>query len=246
MTFADTVEPVRHLTSPGMPEEFSKGLVGDAVSTVGDWLSPSVWALQTVKFAVGVDPLEEAISWFTGDWESYAKCGEAWASTGALVKDIATNLRSGSAQLDASWQGNAADAAYVYFDELARTTEALESDLKELKTYYDEAAMAVSTGLDLVKGLLTELADQAIIAEAELAAGTLLAETGVGAVMCYGAAVLEIAGMVRTWGRMTEAYAAAEDSVRTAVTGAGLVCGRIGVALQSLPEPGASYDNPVV
>jgi hypothetical protein len=45
---------------------------------------------------------------------------------------------------------------------------------------------------------------------------------------------------------MTEAYAAAEDSVRTAVTGAGLVCGRIGVALQSLPEPGASYDNPVV
>jgi hypothetical protein len=106
--------------------------------------------------------------------------------------------------------------------------------------------MAVSTGLDLVKGLLTELADQAIIAEAELAAGTLLAETGVGAVMCYGAAVLEIAGMVRTWGRMTEAYAAAEDSVRTAVTGAGLVCGRIGVALQSLPEPGASYDNPVV
>jgi hypothetical protein len=123
----------------------------------------------------------------------------------------------------------------VYLDELARKTEALDSDLKDLKTYYDEAAMAVSTGLDLVKGLLTELA-----------AGTLLAETGVGAGVCYGAAVLEVAEMVRTWGRMTEAYAAAEDSVRTADTGAGLVCGRIGVALQSLPEPGAGYDNPAV
>jgi hypothetical protein len=246
MSFADTVEPVTNLKAPRKPEELSKGLVGDTVSQISDWLSPSVWVLETIELATRVDPLEEALSWFGGDWKSYAKCGEAWANTGALARDIARNLKAGSAELDTSWNGNAADAAYVYFDELAKTTAALESDLKDLSTCYAEAAMAVSTGLDLVKGLLTELADQSIIADAELAAGSLFAETGVGAIMGYGAAALEIAEMARTWGRMTEAYEAAEDSVRTAVAGAGLVCGRIGVALQSLPEPGASYDNPAV
>ncbi|MFJ7903854.1 hypothetical protein ACIQ6V_25740 [Streptomyces sp. NPDC096198] len=246
MSFTDAAEPVDRLKAPGQPDEFSKGVVGDSMSTVSDFLSPSEWALQTIEFVFGSNPLEEAISWFTGDWESYVKCGEMWASTGKFVSDVAENLRSGNRQLDATWNGNAADSAYVYFDELARKIGSLESDLKELQGAYKEVGLAVARTADLVKGLLEQLADEAIIAEVELAAGTLLAETGVGAVMGYAAAALEIAEMIKTWGRATEAYSAAQNTVDAATAAAGAVAGRISVALQNFPEPGQSYDNPAV
>ncbi|MER6424216.1 hypothetical protein [Streptomyces sp. NPDC001137] len=246
MSFADTVEPVDSLKAPSEPEEFSKGIIGDSVSTVSDFLSPSEWVLGTIEFVFGFNPLEEAISWFTGDWASYVKCGEMWANTGKLAKDVATNLQSGNRELDATWDGNAADAAYVYFEELAKKIGALDGDLKELQGYYKDVALAVARGADLIKGLLEQLADEAIIAEVELAAGTLLAETGVGAVVGYAAAALEIAEMIKTWGRITEAYSALQQAVDLSTTGAGLVVGRLGIALKSLPEPGKSYDNPAV
>ncbi|MEV6741680.1 hypothetical protein AB0N14_34145 [Streptomyces sp. NPDC051104] len=246
MSFTDTVEPVDNLKAPSQPEEFSKGIVGDTVSTVSDFLSPSEWALSTIEFVFGFNPLEEAIAWFTGDWESYVKCGEMWANTGKLAKDVATNLKSGNRELDATWNGNAADAAYVYFNELAKKIDSLDGDLKELQSAYKEVGLAVARGADLIKGLLEQLADEAIIAEVELAAGTLLAETGVGAVVGYAAAALEIAEMIKTWGRITEAYSAAQQAVDVATTASGLVVGRLSVALKSFPEPGKSYDNPAV
>lgn len=246
MSFSDTVEPADSLKAPSQPDEFSKGIVGDTVSTVSDFLSPSEWVLGTIEFVFGFNPLEEAIAWFTGDWESYVKCGEMWANTGKFAKDVAANLSSGNRELDATWNGNAADAAYVYFDELAKKIGSLEGDLKELQGAYNEVGLAVARGADLVKGLLEQLADEAIIAEVELTAGTLLAETGVGAVVGYAAAALEIAQMIRTWGRATEAYSAAQSAVDVATAAAGVVVGRLSVALQSFPDPGNSYDNPAV
>lgn len=246
MTFADIADPVGRLKAPGEPEELSKGLVGETVSTVSDWLSPSYWALETVKFIFGIDPLEEALKWFEGDWESYAKCAEVWSNTGKMAKDLAANIQSGNKTLDASWDGNAADAAYVYFDELAKKIASLESDLNELERYYKDVALAVSQGVDLVKGLLTEMADQLIIAEVEIAAGTALAETGVGAVVGYAAAALEIAKVIKTWGKVTEAYSAADKTVKIAVTASGAIVGRLGAALHHFPDPGTSYDNPAV
>ncbi|MGW1259146.1 hypothetical protein ACWD5Q_29185 [Streptomyces sp. NPDC002513] len=246
MSFADAVEPVSNLKAPSKPDDFSKGVITDTVSTVSDFLSPSEWALEIIQFVFGINPLEEAISWFTGDWESYVKCGEMWANTGSFAQDVASNLKSGNRALDSTWNGNAADSAYVYFDELAKKIGSLEGDLKELQGAYNDVGLAVSRSADLIKGLLEQLADEAIIAEVELSAGTLLAETGVGAVMGYAAAALEIAEMIKTWGRATEVYSAAQNAVDAATAASGLVVGRISVALQSFPEPGQSYDNPAV
>jgi hypothetical protein len=246
MSFADTVEPVDNLKAPSTPDEFSKGIVGDSVSTVSDFLSPSEWVLEVIEFVFHFNPLEEAIAWFTGDWESYVKCGEMWANTGKFAKDVAMNLKAGNREMDATWNGNAADSAYVYFDELARKIDSLDENLKELQGAYNDVGLAVARGADLVKGLLEQLADEAIIAEVELTAGTLLAETGVGAVVGYAAAALEIAEMIKTWGRMTEAYSAAQEAVDVSTAAAGLVVGSLSVALKSFPVPGKSYDNPAV
>jgi hypothetical protein len=247
MSFADTVDPVSNLKAPSKPDDFSNGIIGDAVSDVSDFLSPTEWAMETIAFATGGDnPLEKAIEWFTGDWESYVKCGEMWANMGTFVKDVATNLRSGNAALDATWNGNAADSAYVYFEELTRKIRSMEADFKELQGAYNDVGLAVSRGADLIKGLLEQIADEAIILQVELAAGTLLAETGVGAVIGYAAAALEIAEIIKTWGRATEAYTAVQNAVSAATAVAGLVVGRLSVALQDFPQPGQSYDNPNV
>ncbi|QTZ94411.1 hypothetical protein [Streptomyces auratus] len=246
MAFTDTAEPVSQLKAPKAPAEFSKGPIGDSVSTISDILSPSYWALGTVKFIFGTDPLEEALKWFEGDWESYAKCAEVWSNTGKMAKDVAANIRAGNKELDASWNGNAADAAYVYFDELAKKIASIEGDMDELKRYYTDVALAVSRGVDLVKGLLTQMADELIIAEVELAAGTALAETGVGAVIGYASAAIEIAKIIKTWGRITEAYSAAEEAINVATTASGAIVGRLGIALHHFPDPGRSYDNPAV
>lgn len=64
-----------------------------------------------------------------------------------------------------------------------------------------------------------------------------------GAVVGYAAAALEIAEMIKTWGRITEAYSAAQQAVDVATSASGLVVGRLSVALKSFPEPGESYDN---
>lgn len=163
---------------------------------------------------------------------------------GKLTKDIATNLQSGNREPDTTWDGNAADAAYVYFEELAKKIGRLDADLKELQGYYKDVALAVARAADLIKGLLEQLADEAIIAEAELAAGTLLAETGVGAIAGYAAAALEITEMIKTWGRITEAYSAVQQAVDVSTTAAGAVIGGLGAALKSLLSLGRATTIP--
>ncbi|TQJ90388.1 hypothetical protein [Streptomyces sp. SLBN-31] len=246
MSFTDTVQPVDHLKGPGKPEEFSQGVIGDSVETVSDFLSPSEWVLGVIEFTFGSNPLEQAISWFTGDWESYVKCAEMWRNTGRFAKDLATNLRCGNRELDAGWNGNAADSAYVYFDELAKKIDCLDGHLRDLQTAYMDIGRAIARGAELIKGVLEQLADQALLLEIELTAGTALVETGVGLFAGYGAAILEMAEMVRTWGRATEAYSAAQDAIDEATVAGGLAVGGLSLVLKEFPEPGRAYDNPAV
>lgn len=246
MSFADAAEPVGHLKAPSEPEEFSQGVIGDSVETVSDFLSPSEWLLGIIKFTLGSNPLETAIAWFTGDWKSYVECAEMWRNTGSFTKDLATNLRSGNKELDAGWNGNAADSAYVYFDELAKKIDTLDGHMRDLQTSYMDIGRAIARGAELIKGVLEQLADQALLVEIELTAGTALMETGVGLCAGYGAAILEMAEMVRTWGRATEAYSAVQDAIDKATVAGGLAVGGLGVALKEFPEPGRSYDNPAV
>lgn len=246
MSFADTVEPVGHLKAPSKPEEFSQGVIGDSMDTVSDFLSPSEWVLGVIEFTFGSNPLEQAISWFTGDWESYVKCAEMWRNTGRFTNDLATNLRSGNKELDAGWNGNAADSAYVYFDELAKKIDTLDGHFRDLEVAYMEIGRAIARGAELIKGVLEQLADEALLVQIELTAGTALAETGVGLFAGYGAAVLQMAEMVRTWQRATEVYSAVQDAIDKATVAGGLAVGGLSVALKQFPAPGKSYDNPAV
>lgn len=245
-SFSDVADAGSQLKAPNTPPEFSHGPFSEAVGTISNWLSPSYWSLEAVKFVFQTekDPLEQVLSWFTGDWASYAKCGEMWANSGSGLKCVTDNLVAGNAKLDQSWNGNAADAAFAYFDTLHKEIEKLGEGMKELETHYREVSLACFETLGLIKGLLTAMADSLILIEVEVAAGTLLAETGIGAIVGYSLAVLEVIKVIRLWQQVTEAYAAAEQSVKIAVAAAAALTGTFGIALEDLPAPGDSYDHP--
>lgn len=245
-TFSDVADVSTVLKAPAAPPEFSHGPFSEAVGTLGSWLSPSYWSLEAVKFVFQSekDPLEEVLSWFTGDWASYAKCGEMWADSGSGLKCLVDNLTAGNAKLDQSWNGNAADAAFVYFDNLRKEIVALSESMTELQTYYKQVSLAAFEALGLIKGLLTGIADSLILIEIEIAAGTLLASTGVGAIVGYSLAALEVVKVIRMWGQITESYSAAEQSVKIAVAAAAALTGTFGIALENLPAPGSAYDHP--
>jgi hypothetical protein len=245
MSFTDTVEPTSYLKPPTTAEP-SKGPVSEVISGVSDLLSPSSWAAEAMKAAFDFDPFEEAAKWFAGDWEGYAKCADAWANVGKLASGIAENLDAGNGTLDATWNGHAADSAFVYFEQLADKIDGLKGDLDSLKQHYDELYTAVWSGADLISGLLKQLADEAIIAGVSFAAGSILAETGIGLIAGYAVGALEIIQLIKTWGRITEAYSAAERAVMISVTAAGAISGGIGAALQNFPEVGGAYDHPAV
>ncbi|WP_327656660.1 hypothetical protein [Streptomyces sp. NBC_00483] len=169
-----------------------------------------------------------------------------WQKSGSSLGDLSANIQSGNQRLDQSWDGNEADAAYKYFDELAKRITEVGTSLKDLQGYYSEISLAVYEALNLVKGVLTAMADALILIEIEVAAGTLLVETGVGAVVGYGLAALEVVKVIRLWGQATEAYSAAEQSVKIAVAAAAALSGTIGVAVNQLPAVGEGYDHPAV
>lgn len=247
-SFTDTADPSAELKAPSTPENFSHGPINDGIETLSNWLSPTYWSLEAIKFVFQAekDPLEQALDWFTGDWAEYAKCGEMWSNSGSAMNAVSANIANGNAKLDASWDGNAADTAYVYFSELSKEIDKLGDNLKDLETHYTQLALAVFEGMNTVKGILSAMADSLILIELEVAAGTLLAETGVGLLIGYGAAIYEVTRVIRLWGKATATYTSTMNAVKAAVSASSLLTGSLGISLQKLPAPGESYDHPAV
>ncbi|MEU6098277.1 hypothetical protein [Streptomyces sp. NPDC047079] len=244
--FSDTVEPSSRLTPPKTPEEFSQGPLLDLFNDVSDLVSPTYWITEAYNAVFGFNPLDEVIQWFAGDWESFAKCAEVWENIGKACDDIAKNLGSGNTALDATWNGNAADAAYVYFDELAKKLNQSGQTFGSLADTYKYLAHAAYSTAEGIKGFLGGILDGLIIVGVEMAAGTLLSWTGAGALVGYGLAALEITRILNMWGEATKMFGNAQAIVNT---GVGTLEG-LGAAvyshLQNFPSVGAAYDNPAV
>jgi hypothetical protein len=244
--FSDTAEPTSRLTPPVKPEEFSQGLLLDSFNTAGDLVSPSHWVLEACDVVFGFNPLDEVMQWFTGDWESFAECATVWQNIGKACDDVARNLESGNSSLDATWNGNAADSAYVYFDELARKLTASRETLDSLHEAYKYLTHAAYSTAESISDILGGIIDGLIIVGIEMAAGTLTSWTGAGALIGYGLAALEITRLTHLWSEATDTFAAAQTLVNG---GAGTIEG-LGVAIhgrfQHFPSAGGDYDNPAV
>ncbi|MFJ2892925.1 hypothetical protein ACIO53_43570 [Streptomyces sp. NPDC087305] len=203
--FTDVIEPTTLLRAPSAPEEYAQGPILDTFNSCGDLMSPTYWLTEAYTAVFGFNPLDEAIKWFAGDWESFAKCGDVWGQLGQAVEAVSDNIRSGNRTLDKAWDGRAADAAYTYFHTCAAKLEEIRGEFDKLRTEYDHLAHSAYSTAQAVNGYLGGIIDGLLITAVEMAAGTTLSWTGVGAAVGYGLAALEIANMLRLWGQATQA-----------------------------------------
>lgn len=245
--FADTTEPTIHLKPPKLEgDEFSRGLFIDGFNTASDLVSPTYWINEGIKLVFDKNPLDAVLEQFAGDWEAFFECSQAWDNLAKCVDAMAANIASGNKSLDASWDGNAADSAFVYFDELVNKLDELQKSLGELSTAYEQLSTGMYSAAMALRTLLLMIIDDLVLLAIELAAGTALSWTGVGAVVGYGLAALQIVRLINLWGDLTSQLSAAQQIVNVASGVVQGIGGTIYSGMVKFPVPGQTYDHPGV
>lgn len=238
----DKEDPVSHLGALGKPEEFKDP--AKLYNDFGDLLSPTQWISAVLDMTIGVNPLTEITQLITGDWEGYRKCANAWQQLGKASDAMAKNLRSGLLLLDKRWDGNAADSAFEYFDYLIRSLESMRDMFGKLHKEYELAAEAVwhfaKAASDILKGIL----DNAILAAVFVAAGTITAKTGVGAVLGYGLAAIQCWRIVTLWNSATKMINATQNVIHGAIGAMQNITSD--PAFRAMPLPVIDYQHPGV
>jgi hypothetical protein len=245
--FEDVADPAERLKKPqvdGDKEEPST-LYRDLTS-YGDVFSPSALASMAFEKFLGVNPVDEAKNALGGNWEEYAQCAKAWEALGLFCDDLARNIESGNKSLDATWSGNAADAAYVYMETLAKDIAAMKGSFEQLKEQYEIVTDGVWNAAEACGDLLSGMLDLAILIGITMAAGASTSWTLVGPVVAAGAVAAEVVAMINLWSRLT-----------TVITEVGMVVSASTAAVEQIghlhqanmikfPLPGKGYDHPGV
>lgn len=178
-----------------------------------DYLSPTSWAMQGFDIILGFDPIAWVQERFSGDWEAVATMSPVLSNASAALHDLALNIQSGATTLHPLWQGNAGDAAYDYFTDLATAVAALQDPMSQMADEYTSMADAVWSAGEAIGGVIKGMVDSAIIAGIAAAGGTATSWTGAGAAVGYGVAGLEVVEVLRLWGKATELYQLASAAV---------------------------------
>jgi hypothetical protein len=196
--FSDSREPSGRL-KPVDDVEYTHPLA------VLDNISVSNWALKGFDFVFGFNPLEKVSEFFVGDWQAVAKGGKALGHAAEAFDDLGYNVQGGAIAVHTSWHGMAADAAYAHFTTTASAVEDLVDPLKKISQQFDMIAHGVWSTAEAVTGWVKGMIDAAIIAGIAAAAGTITAESGVGAIIGYGVAALEVCELLDMWAQATAA-----------------------------------------
>ncbi|MFC7530614.1 WXG100 family type VII secretion target [Actinoplanes sp. GCM10030250] len=210
-----------------------------------DYISPSAWIMKGFDLVLGFDPIQEVQNKIFGDWETLARMPEVLDNASTAVHDVAINIQSGATVLQGCWQGNAGEAAYRYFTDLATSVDGLRLPLGEMGAAYRTMADAVWSVGDALGGLLKGMCDAALIAGLAVIGGTATAASGVGLGIGYGIAAIESTIILKHWAEATKLLAYAN----AAIMGFRAVLNRELSNLDSVKLPviggGAGYDHPL-
>ncbi|GAA2754891.1 hypothetical protein [Actinopolymorpha rutila] len=230
--FADVVDPQENLVHPSGINGYPRTLL-DSIDEVLALTSPSAWILELVYGTIGTDPFQEVAARLAGDWKCFADCVDLWRMLGDAYGAVATNLRRGNSLLDATWDGNAADAAFDYFRELTTYLDSLDRALKAGSEAYERLALLVWYGSKGLGELLQTLIDFALCAATAVAAGAATATTGVGPVVAAAVAAAALTKVGQTWILITKMLTRMEVGIFG-------ICGSVAqlcYAIKHLPRP---------
>ncbi|MBB1261239.1 hypothetical protein [Streptomyces alkaliterrae] len=263
----DAQECLKADPEPGFFEARWKGLVGDrwdavmnnsdsALSTIGesvgvvlDLCSPTALINEGIKLIFNYDVLGSLAQLVAGDWDTFDSCAKAWIKLGVLCSAVGTNVDHGNRNLSVSWNGQAADTAYDYFNEISRKIKEAQEIFKKLHGCYEEVAREINAFINVLKAAMTTIGDIAIQVALEAAAGAAAAATGVGLVLTVGAAAIIAAQCARA-AKIVDDTLDALNMLYITINGA-RSSGQAGVvaeveAIKKFPVPKREYDNQVV
>ena len=207
--FADVADPGSRLTDPGA--------VGTAemwsINPLTDLVSPAAWVRQVSISLFGYDPFDEWARDLGGDWASYVHAGAAMSRAGESAYDIGRNLLAGASRTEAVWQGSAGEAERQFQTSLGTATEKLNDACQEFSQLYGEAADAAASLRDVAGDLISDLLDALIMVNMASAVGTVLVETGIGAIAGYGIAAYYATQAYQLYQEIARCYGTAQDTI---------------------------------
>jgi hypothetical protein len=237
-------EPTDFLKDPGEPEDsISNGFLNPI--DIFNYASPSAWINEAITSLTGFDAFGYFTDWIGGDWAAIWKFGDAMGNLAQCMQQIGVNIQAGMIELDQQWDGNASDAAYQYFSTLAAGASGEQLPLADTQEKYHKAASGAWQLANQLGNIMQALADKAILAGISTAAGTALAETGIGAVLGYASAALLVTQMLQLINRASTIINTA-GTVILGIVGAGMDFGYKGGDLSAIQLPTAAYTAPGV
>jgi uncharacterized protein YukE len=216
----------------------------DMLLGLSDWISPSFYLRKGIEFVLNVDPVEWLSGEFAGDWQKVAQASSALTQLGEYMHRVGAEVQAVNADLDATWDGNAAHNAHVYFEQLAVAISGLNAPLNEIADAYSATATGIKSWGETIADLLGLLLDYLIELGIAACATGALSWTGIGlAVGGAGTAYLAYKA-TSTWMKVIEAHGHASTMAKGVV---GLTAGPLAMlnADAELKLPGA-YNHPGV
>jgi hypothetical protein len=237
-------DPTRFLVEPAEPDAgISKGFANPL--DLFNYVSPSAWINDAIRGLTGLDVFGWMSDALAGDWAAMYKFGDAAGNLAQFAQQLGINIQQQAIALRPVWQGNAADAAYQYFSGLAAAVSGQQLPLEDVRDRYHKAALGAWELSDQLGNVYQALADKAILAGVAAAAGTALAETGIGAVIGYGAAALIVVDMLTLVNRASTLIQTFGAAI-LALFGGGIELGSMGDGgeLTKYPLPADAYEHP--
>lgn len=211
---------------------------------LSDFISPSFYLRKGIEIVLDVDPVQWLAGEFAGDWQKVAQAATALEQLGEYMYALGHRVEDASSQMDASWDGHAADNAAAYFEKLAASIGGLHAPLRDIAAAYNSTATGIKEWGQMIADALGLLLDYLIELGIAAVASGALSWTGVG--MAIGGAGMAYLAYkaTSTWMRVIEYHGYATTAAKGVV---GLTAG--GLSMLSVDEdlhlPGA-YDHPEV
>lgn len=237
-------DPTRHLTPATHAAEIPENGFYDW-SSVLDYFSPSFWLFEVVKELTHVDVLEELLAPVSGHWEQVSEYGDALNKLSLCLTDTCRDLHEATNALRPAWKGNAADAAFRYFESAKTSLEGYAKVLAALQVEYQDVALKMWTNCEAAKTIAEQILDDALFAAIAITAGTVTAQTGAGPLIGYGLAALKIASMVERIHEGTKVVRVGKALV-DGLTSTSEVLSKQMQDIRQVPPIRAAYDHPAV
>jgi hypothetical protein len=208
-----------------------------------NYLSPAAYIDSIIKSVTGFDPFGYATETLTGEWAKLHAFGTVLGNLGACLQEIGFNIQAATVKADADWDGNANDAAFMYFSSLASTLSRQKAAFDECMKGYHDAARGAWQLSSQLGNVLQALVDKAILFAVAAAAGTATASTGVGALVGYGLAAYQALEVLELANRASTLISTA-GAVIVGLFGTGMILGGGGGDLTEVPLPASEFTLP--